>query len=95
MFQSYYGLDLTGRLDDMTMSAVHTPRCRVQCIKIFFRKSPNIFTGRGRCTVMDLVSQWDGRSQVANFNLRSRWGQDRCRITCHVSQYVSGGTRTS
>ena len=24
---------------------------------------------------MDLVSQWDGRSQVANFNLRSRWGQ--------------------
>ena len=27
MFQSYYGLDLTGRLDDMTMSAVHTPRC--------------------------------------------------------------------
>ena len=25
-----------------------------------------------RCTVMDLVEEWDGRSRVANYNLRSR-----------------------
>ena len=80
MFQSYYGLDLTGRLDDMTMSAVHTPRC----MQIFFCKLPNIFTGLYRCTVMDLVSQWDGRSQVANFNLRSRWDQGRFTLEGQV-----------
>ena len=45
---------------------------------------PNIFTGLDRCTVMDLVSQWDGRSQVANFNLRSRWDQGRFTLEGQV-----------
>ena len=51
MFQSYYSLDLTGKLDEATIASIHTPRC----------------------TVLDMVTEWDGRSKVENFNLRDRY----------------------
>lgn len=65
MFQSYYGLDTTGRLDEATLASVHTPRC----------------------TIMDLVEEWDGQSRVANYNVRSRW--EKNRLTWRITKFPS------
>ena len=63
MFRSYYGLDLTGKLDDNTVASIHTPRC----------------------TVMDMLSGWDGRGKVENFNIRDRW--DKKELTWRVTKF--------
>ena len=65
MFQSYYGLDLTGKLDENTVASIHTPRC----------------------TVLDMLGGWDGRSKVENYNLRDRW--DKKELTWRVTKFPS------
>ena len=51
MFQSFYNIDVTGRLDDVTMASLGTPRCTVMDMI-------TEWTGHGRVENFNLATRW-------------------------------------
>ena len=102
MFQSYYGLDLTGRLDDMTMSAVHTPRFShtnifLQVAKYFYwtwqvhGDGPGESVGReepgGQLQPPQQVGPGQVQDHVSRVTVRVRW--DKNKLTWRVTKFPS------